>query len=224
MVKETNMRNLQHIKNWKEGSGQDIPAGYHIHHLVPRMDGGTDDYENLVCVSPELHAEIHQMLGERYDDHRHLSAARLIRRESSYQESVVVFDLDGGFIGKYNSYQQATRVLNMTPSGMILRACRKETPSFGGYQWRFYSEIGDVDSISPVIQRSNYNGGHRTSMIPVMDMIDLNVFRSKNKAAKTTWPEDTGNWTVDSSKFKDRFLELSKDEYKFFKELEDVCS
>jgi len=44
---------------------------YHIHHIVPRHAGGTDDPENLVRVTREQHAEIHRQrwlaLGDYYD-------------------------------------------------------------------------------------------------------------------------------------------------------------
>ena len=34
-------------------------ATYHLHHIVPRHAGGTDDPENLVKVTVEEHAELH---------------------------------------------------------------------------------------------------------------------------------------------------------------------
>jgi hypothetical protein len=44
---------------------------YHLHHIIPRHAGGTDDPSNLVRVTREQHAEIHRQrwlaLGDYYD-------------------------------------------------------------------------------------------------------------------------------------------------------------
>lgn len=45
---------------------------YHIHHIVPRHAGGTDDPSNLVCLTVEEHAEAHlELYGEhgRWQDY-----------------------------------------------------------------------------------------------------------------------------------------------------------
>ena len=215
MLSLGDMRNLQHIKNWKEGSGKEIPAGYHIHHLIPKMDGGTDDYDNLVCVSPELHAEIHQMLGERYDDHRHLSAARLIRRDSKYNEKISEFDLDGNFIDLHDSWQAAVRSLCLKSTGMVLRVCKKETPSFADRQWRFYSEVGDIDYIGPVKRQVN-RGGNTTNKKYILNMKNLKVFNSRRAAAREDGMR-SGNYPTDQ--VPDYLLEISKEEYNILKEL-----
>ena len=38
----------------------------HIHHIVPKHMGGTDDPENLIELSVEDHAEAHRILYEKY--------------------------------------------------------------------------------------------------------------------------------------------------------------
>jgi hypothetical protein len=42
--------------------------GTHIHHIIPRHMGGTNDPENLVELTVEEHAEAHQKL---YEEHGH---------------------------------------------------------------------------------------------------------------------------------------------------------
>lgn len=39
---------------------------YHMHHIVPRHAGGTDDPSNLVRLTVEEHAEAHRKLYEQY--------------------------------------------------------------------------------------------------------------------------------------------------------------
>lgn len=38
----------------------------HIHHIIPRHAGGTDDPSNLIELTPEEHAEAHRILYEKY--------------------------------------------------------------------------------------------------------------------------------------------------------------
>ena len=38
----------------------------HIHHIIPRHAGGTDDPSNLIELTPEEHAEAHRKLYEKY--------------------------------------------------------------------------------------------------------------------------------------------------------------
>ena len=40
----------------------------HLHHIIPRHAGGTDDPSNLVELTPEEHAEAHRIL---YEEHGH---------------------------------------------------------------------------------------------------------------------------------------------------------
>lgn len=39
---------------------------YHIHHIIPKHAGGTDDSANLVRLTVEEHAEAHKKLYEKY--------------------------------------------------------------------------------------------------------------------------------------------------------------
>lgn len=38
----------------------------HLHHIVPRHAGGSDDSSNLVCLTIEEHAQAHKLLYEQY--------------------------------------------------------------------------------------------------------------------------------------------------------------
>lgn len=38
----------------------------HIHHIIPKYLGGTDDPANLIELSVEEHSEAHRMLYEQY--------------------------------------------------------------------------------------------------------------------------------------------------------------
>jgi hypothetical protein len=41
--------------------------GKHIHHIIPRHAGGTDDPENLIELTVEEHAEAHRKLWEEHN-------------------------------------------------------------------------------------------------------------------------------------------------------------
>ena len=78
--KETNRKSYSvYQKAWVEFNGCDIPKGYHIHHL----DGNrkNNNPENLICVSPQLHYEIHLALWERYGRRKDLAASLFLKKE-----------------------------------------------------------------------------------------------------------------------------------------------
>ena len=41
---------------------------YHVHHIVPKHMGGSDDPENLIKLTLEEHAEAHRILYEQYNN------------------------------------------------------------------------------------------------------------------------------------------------------------
>ena len=45
-------------------TGRTIPKGWHVHHIVPRSEGGSNDASNLICVHPKMHTLIHEMRGD----------------------------------------------------------------------------------------------------------------------------------------------------------------
>jgi hypothetical protein len=50
----------------------------HIHHIVPRCLGGTDDPSNLIELTYEEHVEAHRILAEQYPEHGGLRHAYLL--------------------------------------------------------------------------------------------------------------------------------------------------
>lgn len=66
-----------HRKIWEENSGKSIPDNWHVHHLDG--DNSNDHPYNLICVSPEIHAEIHEALYKRYGDIKDLHAANMLK-------------------------------------------------------------------------------------------------------------------------------------------------
>lgn len=67
---------------------------YHIHHIIPRHMGGTDDPSNLVKLTIEEHAEAHKKLwedhGSEYDRIAWLGLSGLIDGEQARIEAVKV--------------------------------------------------------------------------------------------------------------------------------------
>lgn len=41
-----------------------IPKGFHVHHIIPRSCGGSDDANNLIALHPDDHASIHINRGD----------------------------------------------------------------------------------------------------------------------------------------------------------------
>jgi len=56
----------------------DIPNDYEVHHIVPRHDGGTDDMNNLIPLSKEMHKAFHLDRYNKLGDFRDLCAYHMI--------------------------------------------------------------------------------------------------------------------------------------------------
>jgi len=49
------------------------------HHILPKCMGGSDDIENIVCLTPEAHYVAHQLLVKIYpDNHKIIKAAHMM--------------------------------------------------------------------------------------------------------------------------------------------------
>lgn len=58
-------RNL--INYWRQWYPEwDIPKGFHVHHIIPRFCGGTDDPRNLIALHPDDHIAIHKNRGDKW--------------------------------------------------------------------------------------------------------------------------------------------------------------
>lgn len=61
---------LQHLTNPKQKNCKGVQMSKdiytHIHHIIPRHAGGTDDPSNLIELTVEEHAEAHRLLFEQY--------------------------------------------------------------------------------------------------------------------------------------------------------------
>lgn len=77
VVRRKHMSKYQKV--WIENNHSDIPEGYHIHHL----DGNrkNNDIDNLLCVSPSMHYEIHFALWNRYGKKKDLCACVFLKKE-----------------------------------------------------------------------------------------------------------------------------------------------
>ena len=59
---------------------------YHIHHIVPKHSGGSDDPENLVKLTIEEHAEAHKKLWEEHGMIEDLWAFQLLSNQITFKE------------------------------------------------------------------------------------------------------------------------------------------
>jgi hypothetical protein len=64
----------------------------HIHHIIPKYMGGTDEPSNLVELTVEEHAEAHRILFEQYgrkeDKRAWLGLAKMMSKEEIIQEII----------------------------------------------------------------------------------------------------------------------------------------
>ena len=193
---------------WMDGSGDAIPKGWHVHHLIPRSEGGPDEYWNLICVSPEMHYDIHFVRGD-------YGACALISdgidREAP-TKAVVQFDLDGHRVNKFESLSEAGNWMrkntSLAPSqfpGPIVSCCKYQKKTIGGYQFFYESEVGDVDYVGPPNKKNN-SGGHDSTPKSYKSIETGEIFPSQRKAAESLGVKNGGgNW---KNKCKHLFIEL----------------
>ena len=61
---------------------------YHVHHIVPKHMGGTDDPSNLIKLTIEEHAEAHRVLYEQHGWHQDHVAHRMLLGQISKAEAI----------------------------------------------------------------------------------------------------------------------------------------
>lgn len=61
----------------------------HLHHIIPRHAGGTDDPSNLVELTIEDHAIAHEVRYRMFGDERDAVAARMIRGQISHYDAFI---------------------------------------------------------------------------------------------------------------------------------------
>jgi len=67
-------------KQWEQENGK-IEEGYHLHHIIPKYAGGTDDLDNLILVTKEEHQKLHLERYNEFGDFRDLCAYYVIGSE-----------------------------------------------------------------------------------------------------------------------------------------------
>ena len=176
-------------KVWMEGSGESIPKGWHVHHLIPRSEGGPDEYWNLICVSPEMHYDIHFVRGD-------MGACALISdgidREAP-SKPVIQFDLDGYRIKRFESLNAVVDEMGVNPGG-VNWCCEYKKKSLKGMQYFWESEVGDSYNVGPVEKKQDSGGGDTTPQGGWFSPDGNGPFKSANEAwrdysgGKNNWP------------------------------------
>ena len=84
-------------------------AKYHMHHIIPKHMGGTDDPENLIEVTIEEHADLHVRLWEEYGNHNDFLAFRgLLGLISKDEIMTEIFRENGKKLGEFMKKNRPT--------------------------------------------------------------------------------------------------------------------
>ena len=68
-----------------------LTAGFHLHHIIPKHLGGTEDANNLVLLHPIDHAIAHLVRSKIYKSSKDISAAQYIQSHLTEEE---IFSVD----------------------------------------------------------------------------------------------------------------------------------
>lgn len=83
-------------KRWEQMTGESL-LGFELHHIIPRHNGGGDNFENLQKLTKEEHQQIHLDLYEKTGNFRDLCAYYLLT--GRYSEAQLLACSNGGKIG-----------------------------------------------------------------------------------------------------------------------------
>ena len=214
------MKNQQSTKSpgkwrqvWEEHNGP-IPKGMHIHHIIPRSEGGTDDIENLMMVTPEEHYDIHF---ERGDYGACALLADGIDRVAP-TTPVCQFTKSGYKINTFNSQHEAEEITGV-PQRSISMCVRDKQDSAGGFQWFYEHDVHDVDIVPAIKDVKPKSTGLNTNPVCCLDLHTLLVYKSKGLMAKDIYKEEWYNGIQNRAEFKRRRFDITKEEYNILKEL-----
>ena len=98
-------------KTFKKLRG-DIPIGWHIHHLDGRRKNNS--IENLICVSPEMHYEIHAALWSRYGLPKDAAAMNYLANDT---QDRVAWNKGTKGLYRWDSKQKETRSIKYSGGG-----------------------------------------------------------------------------------------------------------
>ena len=85
-----------------------IPYGHHLHHKIPRHMNGTDDLDNLICLTPQDHATAHLELYHQFGKTEDLCAYYMLSNDiTAFRKE---YSRLGGRIGGKVSFQNSTGV------------------------------------------------------------------------------------------------------------------
>jgi hypothetical protein len=144
----------------------------HIHHIIPKHMGGTDDPSNLVELTREEHAMAHMKLYEQYGKKEDLGAYYLLTGQTD-EAAKISSSLGGTVQGKINAenghMRRIQKLANLSEAGkkggaatmlsgkgafgdpiQRLESCKK-----GGYaQGKINAQTGHLKRISALSKRS----------------------------------------------------------------------
>jgi hypothetical protein len=96
---------------------------YHLHHIVPRHAGGTNDPENLIRVTVEQHAELHFARYLQYGEMGDWMAFHSLSGQMNTQEVILQKASLGGQI---TTTKHSDKLADWGRKGGISRSTRKE--------------------------------------------------------------------------------------------------
>ena len=131
-------------------------------------------------------------------------------------KKVVKFKLTGEKVDEYDNCVKAGESVGKGRQAISMCG-RGKSKSAYNYQWFYKSEVGDLDFIGPVDKIGNY-GGKNTSPKPQKDILTNKCYRSKSSCRIDIWPNEP-NWFIGCDEWKDRIIEITKEEYKQWKEV-----
>ncbi len=123
----------------------------HIHHIIPKHMGGSDNIENLIELTVEAHAEAHKKLWEQHGCWQDKLAWKMLSGQITASEASKEAQKQGQILGGQIQGKKSAQ------NGHLQKICTQEIKIAGGYAR--YKKHGHIHSNLNSLAQQRYDEG-----------------------------------------------------------------
>lgn len=162
---------IQTLKNrWYAHKSNSKKSDFHLYRAMRLYGVDKFHIEAIEEVDDHLLNEREQYWIQIYDSYRNGYNSNIGGNCGSFESTPVYqYDLNGNFISKFESANDAERKLNILHQN-ILKACKSILNKAGGFQWRF-EYFDKIEPVNNKVQKSVYQYDSDKKLIKIWDKV-----------------------------------------------------